>query len=273
MAKTILKWVIFLTLASYVIFAAAWARTEAYRHTCKGIDINIVSGTAIDSVTTAGILSELNKYPEKIKGTQLNALDTKKIENYLSAMPQFEEVNCLVTSDGNLNINVVPMVPAVRVFDGGKSYYINKDGKMMDSKASFFVDVPVVSGNFSANFPAVKVLPVVKFVDSDPVLKKLVGMVHANDPRNIYLVPRIQGHIINFGDTTDLAAKRDALLTFYKKVMPYKGWEEYDTISVKFKGQIVATRRNKARLTHGGQYDEEIDMEEATLPDITGELD
>jgi len=59
---------------------------------------------------------------------------------------------------------------------------------------------------------------------------------------------------------------------FYRQVMPYKGLEEYDTISVKFRGQVVATRRDKTRLNHAEEYEEEIDLEEATLPD-TGDGD
>ena len=75
--------------------------------------------------------------------------------------------------------------------------------------------------------------------------------------------------MVNFGDTTRLAEKRDALKLFYSKVMPYKGWEEYDTISVKFRGQVVATRRDKTRLNVNSEPIEEEDLEEATLPDVT----
>ena len=268
MAKSIFKWSVLAVLAVYAVFAAAWARDEARKNTCSGIDIHISDSATTDSVTHSGILTELSGFPHKIVGTPLNQLDTRSIEAYLGAMPQFEDVNCALTTNGRLRINVTPMVPALRVFSGGESYYINREGKKMESKASFYVDVPVVSGNFNENFSAADVLPVVRFVSQDPVLDKLVGMIHATGPDNIYLVPRIQGHIVNFGDTLNLADKRDALLTFYRKVMPYKGWEEYDTVSVKFHGQIVATRRDKARRSHGGDFSEEIDLEESTLPEI-----
>jgi hypothetical protein len=51
----------------------------------------------------------------------------------------------------------------------------------------------------------------------------------------------------------------------YSKVIPYKGWETYDTISVKFNGQIVATRRDKSNLINYEMPVEEEDPEEATL--------
>ena len=160
------------------------------------------------------------------------------------------------------------MVPELRIFEDSVSYYINKEGKKMASKASFFVDVPVVSGHFNGNFQAKDLLPVTRFIASDKTLNSLVGMVCADSPDNIILVPRIHGHVINFGDTTRLKEKRDALLAIYKKVIPHKGWEEYDTISVKYRGQVVATRRNKGSLTPQVVEYDETDMEEATLPEI-----
>lgn len=268
MVKTILKWVILVVLIAYAVIATAWAQSEARKKSCTGINISIASGSIADSVTNNGVLSELSKFPNKIVGMPAYAVDTKAIENYLEELPQFEKVNCVMTTSGRLDMNVQPMVPAARVFDGSKSFYINKDGKEMKSKASFFVDVPVISGHFSREFTPVKVMPVIRFVESDPLLSQLVGMVYARSEKDIYLVPRIHGHIINFGDTLNMPEKRDALLAFYRKVMPYKGWETYDTISVKFRGQVVATRRDKARLNHGGDYTDEPDMEEATLPEI-----
>lgn len=266
MRKTIFKWLILTLLVAYITGITIWAHGEAKLHTCKDIKVTIASGTFADTVTRHGVLEELLHYKHKIKGTPLASLDTRAIEAYLGGYSNFESVDCAVTTDGVLNVNIVPMVPAIRVFDGNRSYYINKDGKVIESKANFFVDVPVVAGKFSESFTPREVLPLTRFIENDDFLSKLVGMVEAKDEDNLILVPRIRGHVINFGDTNRLEEKKRALLTVYRKVMPYKGWEEYDTISVKFKGQVVATRRNKSAADHGGIYDEDIDMEEATLP-------
>lgn len=245
-----------------------WARNEARLHGCNGIEVTIESGASADTVTSRGVLEELSRYPRKIVGTPLMSIDTRHIEKYLSLFSNFEDVECTLNTDGKLSVRIQPMVPAIRVFDGDKSYYINKEGKIIESKPNFFVDVPVVAGHFSSNFTPLQVLPLVKFIERDPVLAKLVGMIEAKDADNLILVPRIHGHVINYGDTNRLAEKRRALLAVYQKIMPYKGWDEYDTISLKFKGQVVATRRNKTRADHGGIYDDGADMEEATLPVI-----
>lgn len=268
MVKKILGWVILVLLLAYVVCAAVWAHAEADKNLCKGIDIQIVEGHSTDSVTRKGVLAEIEKYPKKLVGARMAAVNTKSLENYLKSFPQFEDVVCSFTTTGQLNVKVTPMVPELRVFEENASYYVNKDGKRMNSKASFFVDVPVVSGKFNDKFKPSDIFPVTRFIATDPMLSHLIGMVHAEDADNIILIPRIHGHVINFGDTNRLVEKKNALRALYRKVLPYKGWEEYDTISVKFRGQVVATRRIKNnQKPQNVEYDEE-DMEEATLPEI-----
>lgn len=266
--KRVLTWVLFVLLVGYVIAAGIWAHAEAKKDTCKGINVEITKTGSADSVTRQGVLLELKNYPVKLVGEQISAINTRGVEQYLQQYPQFEDVDCSFTTDGKLRVNIVPMIPELRIFEDSVSYYINKDGKKMPSKASFFVDVPVVGGRFNESFPPKSVLPVTRFIEKDEVLKGLVGMVYAEDAENIMLIPRIHGHVVNFGDTTRLEEKKDALLAMYRKVLPYKGWQEYDTISVKFKGQVVATRRVKGLNVKPEVEFEEPDMEDATLPDL-----
>lgn len=263
----IIKWSILTLLLSYVAVISIWAGREAQRHVCTGIEVIVEGDRAIDSVTFHGVNEHLHQYPSQIVGTPLHQLNTADIEHYLTRLNTFESVHCMVSSRGNLVVKVVPLVPVMRVFFKDNSYYINKDGKYIASNAEFYNDVPVVTGNFTSKFTPRMVLPLVNYVNHDPVLSELVGMIEAQDAHNLLLVPRIRGHVINFGDTTRLDEKKAALRLFYSQVMPYKGWEEYDTISVKFRGQVVATRRNKAMLNHAEEYFEDIDLEEATLPD------
>lgn len=269
MGKTILKWLILISFFVYITWVTIWAHGEARRHGCQGIEVTITKSMTADTITRNGVLDELKRYPKQIIGRPIETINTLEIEQYLGRFSNFEDVNCIFQTDGKLSVTITPMVPALRVFENGKSYYINKDGKKIESKANFFVDVPVVSGSFNDKFTPQQLLPVSKFVESDPVLNELVSMIEAKDEDNIILIPRIKGHVVNFGDTTRLKEKRQALLAVYRKVMPHKGWEEYDTISVKFKGQVVATRRIKVKTDHGGDYGDDIALEEATLPELT----
>lgn len=264
---TIAKWTVLVLLIAYTTAMTVWARHEAARHVCTGIEVEVTGESRMNDIVTKGLQEELRRYPGRIKGAPLSSINTHSIERYLGKLSNFESVNCMLSSGGILKVKVKPLVPVMRVFVGDNSYYINKDGKHIASSSEFFTDVPVVTGSFSREFPPTAVLPLIRHIEKDPFLRDLTSMVVARDARNLIIVPRVFGHVVNMGDTSDIAAKGRALSLFYRKVMPYKGWQEYDTISVKFRDQIVATRRDKTRLNHGEEYIEETDPEDATLPE------
>lgn len=264
---TIIKWSILLLMLGYVSWVTVWAHQEAARHLCKGVVIEIDGcEPEREAIVRRGVQYELERSGIEIKGRPLGLVDAVGIERKLSALNNFESVECMLTSDEHLRVRVKPMVPVMRVFTSSKSFYINKDGKVIEARPEFYCDVPIVKGNFGKGFSPVRIFPLVRFVSEDETLRELVSMIEAPNEKNLLLVPRIQGHVINFGDTSRLSEKRDALLLFYKKVLPHRGWNEYDTISVKFRGQVVATRRNKT-LLNASEMIEDEDLDALTVPD------
>lgn len=266
MKMTIAKWLLLTALLCYVGFITAWARSLADARTCTSIDVEILHTSAPDSITLRGVMQEISKYPRPIVGQPASKLRVGEIERYLGRLSNFESIQCALSPAGKLIIKIVPMVPVLRVFDGPESYYINKDGKRIEANADFFVDVPVVSGRFSADFSPIELLPVVRFIQADSTLRTLFSMVSATNRDNIMLTPRIQGHLVCIGDTTSLPSKFHNLLLMYRKVMPFKGWMTYDTISVKYRNQIVASRRDKTPAFAPVVFEENEDPEEASLP-------
>ncbi|MCM1378174.1 MAG: hypothetical protein NC097_07365 [Clostridium sp.] len=269
MKQTVLKWLLLTVLIAYAVGMAVWANARAAEDICSGISVKIEGATMADSLTIQGVMAELSRCPVKIEGERLGKINTLAIENYLKSLSNFEDVECVLNSKGKLTVKIVPMIPEIRIFDGSQSYYVNKDGKRINSKAEFYSDVPIVSGHFSKQLPPVYILPVSRFVASDSLMKNLVGQIVVHDRNNILLIPRMAGHVINIGDTSRLAEKRSAILTAYRNILPYRGWETYDTISVKFRGQIVATRRDKTPLHPAVAIEESENPEEASLSQET----
>ena len=266
MIRTLVKWLILLALIASAVVLTVWAGQQADAALCKGVEVEVVGGDPRSvSTTQRGVYNEVLRFDSHLLRKRASSINTLALQTHLSRISNFESVHCMMTSKGNLRITVVPMIPELRVFDGDDSYYVNKDGKRIKADARFYADVPVARGHFTDRFPATSILPVVRFVRSDSALRNIVAMFEAHSPSDIMLIPRIAGHVVNFGDTLDLDRKRRALMAFYRKVMPYKGWETYDTVSVKFRGQIVASRRDKGLPQHSGVAEEEVDLEEAAL--------
>lgn len=243
--KTLLKYIVLVCLAAVLVLGVAWASHKADFEVCTAIDIEIINADSTSFVTQQGILGEMNRLGLKAVGLPMGKIDTDRIENLLRESVYLESAECVKCSNNHLVVRVKQIVPVLRVFDGNSSYYMNKEGKRMESNPNFLADVPVVQGNFSKQFPPTRLLPLVEHVDADPMLRQLVTMISVRDSNNIFIIPSIYGHVVNVGPPNNLESKFNRLTAFYRKVMPYKGYNYYDTISVKWNHQVVGTKRHK----------------------------
>ncbi|MGN0214187.1 MAG: cell division protein FtsQ/DivIB [Muribaculaceae bacterium] len=236
-------------MLALIIVAGVFANKQAGEALCTKLEVNIVNSDSSTFVTRENILQELRRLHIEPVGERMCKINTKYIEQMLNQSEYLENVECVILNNHTLQIQASQLVPVMRIFDGNQSYYVNRRGKRMSATARYHVDVPVVSGHFTADFPPQRMLPLINFVEADETLNSLVTMYSVRDSNNIFIVPCIMGHVVNIGAPRDLENKFAKLREFYAKVMPQKGWLYYDTISVKFRNQVVATRRVKSIAT------------------------
>jgi hypothetical protein len=157
------------------------------------------------------------------------------------------------------------MLPVARVFEGNRSYYLNKDGKRISATARYHTDVPVIYGSFDSTICAAHLLPLLRYINADSAWSTMITCIKVDGPNNVILVPIIHGHVINIGDLSNITDKFSRIKRAYCDILPIKGWNYYDTLSVKWKGQIVATRRAKMLHTDISAVDFEAERE---APDV-----
>lgn len=173
-------------------------------------------------------------------------VNTLRLKQLLETNNRIENSECRILNDGTLEISVVPLDPVARVFDREGSVYVNTHGKRVPANPSYHVDVPVVTTSGLADTTMVrKLLPVLRAVKANDNANALVSSLQVDERGDIIIVPNIVGHVINFGDTSLIENKLKRLQSFYRHVMPVRGWDAFDTISLKWAGRVVATKRNK----------------------------
>lgn len=234
-----------LTLLLIVWLAVMWplSRTKMRAMPFGHMSCVIADTARVGFVNEADIRRECKAAFGNLDSLSRTTVDLHRLEQVLCSLPEIESAQVAVLSDGSLRLNVVPMVPVARVFERSRSYYINTAGKKIEAHIDYHIDVPVVSGYFDSIHRPEQLLPLLDYIKADPRLNALVSSVTTDSLHDIYLVPVIHGHLVNFGDTTLIADKFDRLRAFYTKVMPVKGWDYYRTVSLKWRGQVVATRR------------------------------
>lgn len=244
--QSIIRGILSLALIAYLVFAISYSGKMARNSTFSGIDIIVNDSAGSNFVSSEDVFNEISSISGKITSLSPATLNTDSLEAALNTIDKFERANCVITKQRRLIINVTPMIPVARIFDlDSGSYYINRDGKHISADAQYHIDVPVVVGSFDTEFTPQCLVPILEYVKNSPTWNSLVTSINVSPDNDIILVPAIRGHVINFGDTTMMQDKFDRLLKMYRKVLPAKGWEYYDTISVKWQGQVVATRAKK----------------------------
>ena len=263
--KKIVRCIISLLLLAYVVVAVSWSHSRVDEMMCRGLHIEVDDSQGSHFVTAREVAHELGPMAKNPSKRRLSDVDTDSMQRLLNGIDKIERAVCTKMTDGTVNIEVTPMLPVARVFEGNKSYYINKSGKRISATARYHTDAPIVYGRFDSTLNAVDLLPLLRFINADPAWSSLVTCVKVDGPTNVILVPMIHGHVINIGDLTDLSDKFKRIRRAYLEILPVKGWNFYDTLSVKWKGQIVATRRAKKLHSAISAVDFEAERE---APDV-----
>lgn len=249
MLKKLLAPLAVIAMAAYLVVALSFTARNAADQPCAGLHIVVRDSTEHPFVTAAELMHELGTLPDKLPSMKLADVNTDSIEDIFEEIDKIESVRVVTLTDGHILVDVDPMEPVARVFPtGGRSYYINRAGKRIVASPRYHIDVPVILGRFNESdttFRAKNLIPLLDYLDRNPGWGSLVSAIKADSPSDIILVPVIRGHVVNIGRLDNLDSKFARLKRFYEEVMPAKGWDMYDTISLKWGGQAVASRRIK----------------------------
>lgn len=265
--RTIISATAIIVIVLLMIVAGIWANKQASNAVCRNMVIELENADSSTFVTKQLLERELARLDIHPLDKPFSRINTRQIEEKLRQLDYLEDVECIVPGNNTLVIRAKQLVPVMHIFNGNTSYYVNHQGKRMAASARYHADVPVVSGRFNDDFPPTRLLPLIRYVENDQFLNSLITMYSVRDSNNVFIVPCIRGHVVNIGDVSNLNAKFAKLRQFYDLVVSQKGWLYYDTISVKFQHQVVATRRVKSikASIDWSQVPDELDADLETM--------
>ncbi|NQY68000.1 MAG: cell division protein FtsQ [Flavobacteriales bacterium] len=195
----------------------------------------------------------------------LNEVDLVKIEEILKNNSSISGAEVYSTIDGNIMVEVSQRRPIIRIFsEAGNSYYIDDQGELMPTSNKYTSRIIVASGKIENDITSYgielaegkedaltsadvnmldQLFQLARKIDGDPFWKAQFVQVYVNEDQEIELIPSVGNHKIILGDVTDMEEKLKKLRVFYKKGLSKTGWNEYSVINLKFKDQIVCTKR------------------------------
>jgi cell division protein FtsQ len=259
--KEITIWVF---IIAYLAVALGFVLEKRERLVCNNIQVRIIDSLKNGFVADKQIMKLLENRGFKLIGKNINEINLEKIETAINEYPPIEKAEVYKTINGKLAIDIRQRNPVIRIMDSkNNNYYIDDNGYIMRTSGNYTSRVIIANGHIPADFPIVNRTNVMKFKKSpgsqNNILADLyqlgnyitknefwnaqIQQIYVDASGDFELIPRVGSHVIIFGDYNDCETKFDNLMSLYKNGLPVVGWNTYNTINLKFKGQVVCTKR------------------------------
>jgi len=258
--KEIALWV---SIIAYISLALAFISEKGNALVCNQVDVRVVDSLNNRFIETKQITNLLLQNGYNLIGRNFNDIDLEKIEAIVNEYPPVEKAEVYKTINGHIAIDIRQRTPIIRIMDSKcVNYYIDNNGFIMRTYGSYTSHVIIANGNIQTTFPITNKTNVLElekkskkgkifadlyrlgsFINDSKFWNAQIQQIYVNGSGDFELIPRVGSHTIIFGDYTDCETKFNNLLSLYKNGFPVVGWNTYQTINLKFKGQIVCTKR------------------------------
>lgn len=249
-ARKILQFLLTLVVTAGCIVAVLSASRKEDEKYIRNIDIRIKNDNKCRFIDKDAVMDLVaNDKHIDLKHIPASQLDLHGMEEAIAANPWVGRAEIYVDNLHDLHLNVTQRVPVARVFDSDtNSYYLDTALQIMPLSDRYVhyttvvTNVPVLKDKDSAsNVIKAEVVKMVRFIESDTFWNAQVSQIIMQPGGTFELVPVLGHQRILIGDTSMLKEKFGNLFAFYKSVLNRIGWDKYDVIDVRYKGQVVAS--------------------------------
>ena len=246
------SWILLLGFGAILTLSSIRYKKSSYT---SGLYIVIDNASPQSLITEADIHETLMSFnPEMVSEVALEVLNLNFLEHYLEMNPYVESSNVYLDAQNGLHINVVQRKPIIRVEDPYEAgYYLDSKGVQMPLSKHYSVRLPIVTGRLDPYIEEFLdyddhnlryVFEMARLIEGDDFMANLVEQIHFSGENELTIVPKVGPNQIVWGESGIRNEKKlKKLKAFYKEALSKKGWMLYSTINLKFKDQIVCTRR------------------------------
>jgi len=246
-----------------MLVTLSFATFRSQRVLCSQVDVTVVDSVTNQFVTAKDIEQHVYTLKREIMGEPIEQINTLTIENSLKKMPAIESVEAYVNVEGILHIQVEQRTPIVRVVNKkGQSYYLDAKGYIIPLQDDYTPLVLVANGHIVEHFEWQRqttifdenlqknqnktlheIYRMALFIDDNPFWKKQIEQLYVNSKQEYELIPRVGAHLILLGEADEFDRQLDQLWAFYQQGLNNVGWNRYEIINLKFRNQIVCTKK------------------------------
>lgn len=256
MVKKILSILVWVITAGGIVTLFIFSRMNYLSTPLKSISINMDGNTGHKFVDKDTLLCEIGSICHISSKNSIGNIDMLQIERHLNNNPWIEKSTAYIGLDSVLYINLKEYEPALRVFNkSGKSMYVTEQGEVFPTSKTYTPRVLIASGNF--DFPTdakmadsvyqdsgiADALYIRQAIQKDEFMQSCIGQIFRNEAGEFEIaVNEIKAKVI-LGDTCQIDDKLLKMKTFLKHKLGSEELDNYSKVNLKFKNQIVCTKK------------------------------
>jgi len=251
--KKIILFIFWMAVFVGVIFVVVRAGSTREQMACERYSIQITVDNTTDTLLYLADIEKIMLRHDSIIGKPYNEIDVYALEDTLKKHPCISGVNIYGDMLGTLRITAIQRTPVVRITNRyNESFYLDETAHAMPVRPEVSADVIPVSGNIdmtlsqalsdTLNHKWDALLSCVKYIGNDTFLKSRISQIYVKNENFYLLIPVTGNHTIIFGTPEHPEKRLERLKIFYQKVMDEEKWENYKTIDLRYKSQVICKR-------------------------------
>ena len=188
------------------------------------------------------------EYSDHITESKPVDLNPKVLEERVEKNPFISDAQIFRDLKGNLEVNVTQIKPIARIFDAaGVDRYIDEKGNIVPVNARYTARVVLMEMNKSFGWEknmhetryGGDVFKLLKYIDAHSFWRAQIAHIILETNGEVTFLPQVTKQQVIFGYPDNLEKKFKKLMVFYKQILPFKNWNSYGQVSLKYENQIV----------------------------------
>jgi len=144
---------------------------------------------------------------------------------------------------GKLVISLDERTPIIRIKNSTEDYYMDMDGNKIPTSPKYVQRIMIATATIPDPELLKSLLKMADFVNKDDFWRAQIEQVFVQAKGELLLLPQVGDYLIEFGTPDDFALKFRNLKAVYQQGFKNLGWNKYRTISVKYRNQVVCTKK------------------------------
>ncbi|MCB9308158.1 MAG: hypothetical protein H6565_16285 [Lewinellaceae bacterium] len=246
-----ITWVVFLLVVLLALFSAINRKKNSF---ADGVEVEVIPLAGGDKLISERDVRQalLLAFGNTLEGTELGRLEVERMERVLEQDPFVLSADAYIDQNNILHMRITQREPMLRILDiNGGNYYLDRNGAKMPPSKNLAAHVLVATGNIAPYTPEFQekkkhtlkdLFNLTQALLADDFLSSFIQQIHVNSAGEFILVPLVGDQRIELGRMRNLEDKLRRLKIFYQEGIPYAGWRKYETINLKYNGQVVCRK-------------------------------